>query len=405
MWNNRALFQIGRRELNPAISRVKRYADAAVLDKTVYSVTAKSPDQVGPSNDMHDFYSLARYYWPGNQTNPLPYVRHDGYINPEIYQIPDSVYLKTVIDDIFTLGLAYFWSGNESYAQIAVKRLEDWFLNPVTKMNPNMEYANWIKGSNTSVSAFKPSFGGGLLDFSTVYLLIDGIGMIRNSTYLTNDVQTGMKSWFQEYFDWLSNSPRGILEGQAPNNQGNWYDVQRVSILLYLGKLDIASQVHLNITGRITSQIFPDGSQPFEQTRTLSWFYSNFNIDALMIHVWLSRTTKVNLLGFQTSDGRSILKGLTYLMGFAQNGGSGWPNLNIGNFDLNETVDLAKQAFILTKDTKYDTFAISLQRPQSWNVMKLWAPYDSIDIQSKGYEIFTRINLILCMVLILCIGN
>jgi hypothetical protein len=53
-----------------------------------------------------------------------------------------------MIDDVFHCSMAYFFTGNEMYAEKAVQRLRDWFLNEETFMRPNLNFANWVKGTS-----------------------------------------------------------------------------------------------------------------------------------------------------------------------------------------------------------------------------------------------------------------
>ena len=153
LWNNRELYSQGYRQLNPAINRVIRRCTGALNDNNTYSVTAKNGNQMAPSNDPHDYYSLARYFWPNaSAPNGLPYMRADGYINPEIYLIPDPAYVSVMFNDIQVCSLAYFFSRNETYAQVATRRIRDWFLNPNTYMNPNLQFANWVKGTPMTIA-------------------------------------------------------------------------------------------------------------------------------------------------------------------------------------------------------------------------------------------------------------
>lgn len=60
--------------------------------------------------------------------------------------MPDSTYFKVVKTDVFKLALTYFFTGQEQYALKATQRLRDWFINSVTAMNPNLNYASWVIG-------------------------------------------------------------------------------------------------------------------------------------------------------------------------------------------------------------------------------------------------------------------
>ena len=68
------------------------------LTKKPTSVVDK--DELPPSGDIHDFFSLAPYRWPyPSKKDGLPYIGRDGLTNPEIYSISD----KKNLDDIFML--------------------------------------------------------------------------------------------------------------------------------------------------------------------------------------------------------------------------------------------------------------------------------------------------------------
>ncbi len=68
-----------------------------------------------------------------------------------------------------------------------------------------------------------------------MYLLIDGMQMLRGSKSFGVAEYQGMVGWFREYLVWMQTSPRGAIQSQALNHQGTWYDVQLASVLLFLG--------------------------------------------------------------------------------------------------------------------------------------------------------------------------
>ena len=56
-----------------------------------------------------------------------------------------------------------------------------------------------------------------------------------------------------------------------------------------------------------------DGSFPLEMSRTKPYGYSIFNLDAMTILCQILSTPKDDLWNFETPDGKSIKKGITYL--------------------------------------------------------------------------------------------
>ena len=210
---------------------------------------------------------------------------------------------------------------------------------------------------------------------------------MTNSKAFTADDYNGIASWLQQYLDWLKSSARGIADSSAPNNQGSWYDVQLLSLQLFLGLNDDAGNV---VAGqsipRMNSQLLADGSQPLEQARTLSWMYSCFNLKALFFIGYLSQSTKVNLFQYQDTDGKSILKGLDYLLPYAASNGTGWPVTNLGDFDPQTVTQLSKEAYVIFRDTRYIQTADALQNgiPKTSNPYRLWHPYLAFDNIRSG---------------------
>jgi Alginate lyase len=56
--------------------------------KSPISVIEKT--KLPASGNKHDYLSLSPYDWPDpTKPNDLPYILHDGIINPGVYSIPD----------------------------------------------------------------------------------------------------------------------------------------------------------------------------------------------------------------------------------------------------------------------------------------------------------------------------
>ena len=111
----------GDHSFDAPLEQLKREADRA-LTEGPWSVVDKPV--VPPSGDKHDYLSLARYYWPNpNTPDGLPYISRDGEVNPEIWTIPDHKNFDTVMDNVLTLGLAYYFTGDARYAEYAARLL------------------------------------------------------------------------------------------------------------------------------------------------------------------------------------------------------------------------------------------------------------------------------------------
>ncbi len=219
--------------------------------------------EVPPSGDKHDYMSVAPYWWP-DSTKPggVPYVRRDGERNPEYFSLGDHAALGKMTGNVYALTLAYFISRQESYAEKAVALLRVWFLDVATRMNPNLNFAQAIKGINNGR-------GIGIIETYQFRDLIDAMQLLEGSTQWTQTMDRGMKNWFSAYLKWLQESPNGKDESGEKNNHGSAYDVQVASIALYLGKKDIAREILSGVPKkRMAIQIMADGSQPLELART-----------------------------------------------------------------------------------------------------------------------------------------
>jgi hypothetical protein len=308
---NKALWLSGNRELGRAVARLEKDANKALATPQL-SVVMK--DAVPPGGDRHDYMSMGKYWWP-DSTKPggLPYVRRDGVVNPEVAKITDNEYLSRVIKSVATLSLAYYYTGNESYAAHAALLARGWFLDPATKMNPNLDFAQSVPGRNEGR-------GAGIIDTHLLPELLDGIGLVRTSAAWSAEDQRGMDTWCADYLRWLRESSNGVAEARARNNHGTWYDVQVVALHLFLGQPDSARQIlRIRSMRRIASEIEPDGSQPEELARTKSWDYSFFNLSGMFALASLGDRVGVDLWNHRTEDGRGIRKAVDWLLPFILN--------------------------------------------------------------------------------------
>ncbi len=100
----------------------------------------------------HDFYSNADYFWPNpNTTNGLPYVNRDGKTNPGNF-VAHRQAMRQLSDAIAALGAAYEITGDDRYAKKSADLLRVFFLDPATRMNPSLQYAQAVPGVSTGAA-------------------------------------------------------------------------------------------------------------------------------------------------------------------------------------------------------------------------------------------------------------
>jgi hypothetical protein len=294
-------------ELKGWLDQVKRDAEKA-LKWQVGFVTSK--DGLPPSGDKHDYMSQAPYFWPNPKTpNGLPYIRKDGERNPEIRKFPDHELMDKMAATVEQLALGYYFTHDDRYAAKIREILRGWFVEPATRMNPNLQFAQAVPGQNDGR-------GTGILESRALTKVVDGIGLIEASASWTDKDQKSVEAWFKEYLDWMTTSKNGKAEAAAKNNHGTWYDIQVASFALFVGRNDLAKKVLLEAEPRIASQIDPDGKQPLELARTKSWSYSTMNLDGLLDLARLGESVGVDLWNFRSKEGGGIRKAIEFLYPF-----------------------------------------------------------------------------------------
>lgn len=282
-----------------------------------------------PSGDKHDYMSLAPYHWPNPETaSGLPYIRKDGQTNPEVKEYKDKEYLPQLCEYVHVLGLAYYFSDDNSYAEHAASLLRVWFLDPATKMNPNLNYGQAIKGVTEGR-------GAGMIDTRHFVKLIDGIGLLKGSKSWKAADQEGMKKWFTQFLHWMQTSKNGIDEMNAKNNHGAWYDAQRLSMALFIDSIDLAKKIVANAVDRLELQMDEQGSFPAEMVRTISLHYTTFVLDAFFTIANMAENVGINFWKKMTPSGHSLQKGFDAVKPFLANEKE-WKGPQIKSYDFEE---------------------------------------------------------------------
>ena len=265
--------------------------------------------RTAPNGDPRDYVSLSPYWWPNPDTDDgLPYIRHDGKVNPERYEY-DTPKLDDMGKAVRTLGMAYHITGDERYADRALEHIRVWFINPETRMHPRVRYAQFVPGVADGRHV-------GIIDTNRLRWVPDAMLMLAKSPAWTTEDTEETKRWFSEYADWLLASELGNDERAAPNNHGTWYAAQVAYYASYADRDVVVKEIVSQIPARIAWQIEPDGRQPEELVRTIALHYSDFNLRAMLDLCRYAEGVGYDLASFETEDGRSIENALLWLVPF-----------------------------------------------------------------------------------------
>ncbi len=327
-------------ELNADANRGLTVAPMSVMDK----------DVTPPSGDKHDYMSQAPYWWPDpSKPGGKPYIRKDGQRNPEIDKITDRAHLRRLAETSFSLALAFYFTGRQDYAKHAAQLVRVWFLDRPTRMNPNLNFAQGIPGIANGRAA-------GIVETRFLPQIIDSVTLLQGSSAWTGSDDHGLKDWMRAYLKWLQGSLLGHEEARRRNNQETWYELQVVALALYTGHDDVARVTLQRSQAAIGQEFEPDGSQPRELARTRSWDYSIFDLTAFLHLAALGDRVGMDLWNYQTPDGRSLRKGVDYLIPFAT-GEKRWPYKQITPFHASELHPVLRLAAVGWKAPRYRALA------------------------------------------------
>ena len=212
---------------------------------------------------------------------------------------------------VHALGLGYYFTGKEEYAARATLLLRTWFLDPATRMNPNLNYAQAVLGVDTGR-------GTGLIDVRGIPRLLDGITLLSGSRALTAQDQAALHKWFSDYLNWLE-----------PAKTARMRLTRRT--IMEAGSISRSPALHCSSATRtwharsrrprrqseLPCRSSRTARDPLELARTKSFSYSVFNLTALEWLAVESRLVSIDLWSYHADNGASIRAALDYLLPYA----------------------------------------------------------------------------------------
>ena len=275
-------------------------AAARYLNEQPVTVTASSsPHSAG---GRHDFFSEADYWWP-DPTNPGgPYIERDGMSNPDNFVEHRRAMIRLSLI-VPALAAAYKITRERKYAEHAALHLRAWFVDEATRMNPNLEYAQAVRGRYTGRSY-------GIID--TLHLVEVARAAARID--MAPDALAEVKKWFSAYSEWMTISRNGTLERDAKNNHATCWATQVAAFAELTGNRGFTAYCTDRFkTVLVPHQMAADGSFPEELRRTKPYGYSLFNLDAMAILAQILATPQDDLWQWELADGRGMAKAMAYM--------------------------------------------------------------------------------------------
>ena len=285
---------------------ILKSAEINIKDHPVTVTAFRSERSAG---GIHDFYSEGDYWWPDIINPNGPYIQRDGQSNPDNFVAHRHAMIRfsTLVGNLTS---AFLLTKDIKYIDAALVHIRAWLVDEETIMNPNLLYAQAIKGITTGR-------GIGIIDTIHLIEVVQSLIQMEKLGLLSEEDKEGTKRWFTEYLTWLTTHPNGIKEMNALNNHGTCWIMQAAIFAKYTDNkevLEFCSNRYKTVL--LPDQMERDGSFPRELRRTKPYGYSLFNLDAMATICQILSTDDDNLWIYTTPDGKNIQKGFDFLLPF-----------------------------------------------------------------------------------------
>ena len=295
-------------------ARVLAAAGRYLAEEPVTVTASHSPRSAG---GLHDFFSEGDYWWPDPANPEAPYVQRDGMTNPSNFNDHRRALMRLSVQ-VPALVEAWRLTRDPRYATHAERHLRAWFVDPATRMNPNLQYAQAIHGRVTGR-------GTGIIDTIHLVEVARAIERLAGAPGWSARDDRAVRHWFAEYLTWMTTHPYGIAERDAKNNHATCWVMQVAAFARLTG-----NQAQLrDARDRFTSVLLPnqmaaDGSFPLEMGRTKPYGYSLFNLEAMATIAQILSTPDDDLWTFELPDGRGLRRAMAFMTPYIRDR-TAWP--------------------------------------------------------------------------------
>lgn len=264
---------------------------------------------------IHDYYSEGSYWWPNPKDPEGPYIRRDGYRNPENFREHKNV-LREFTIMVTVLVAAYQLSEDDQYGLKAIEHLNAWFVHADTRMNPSLRYAQAVKGISTGR-------GIGIIDTLRLINVALCIELLEEGGLLKGENFKTIQKWFGDFGEWLTTHPYGHDERDNNNNHSTWWGAQVAAYASVAKRADLLAICQTEFKKQLDVQMAEDGSFPDELGRTKPFHYMNYNVRGWTNYADLASTPNENLWDYSSKNGK-LKKAIDFAVSFYKNP-QDWP--------------------------------------------------------------------------------
>jgi len=117
-------------------------------------------------------------------------------------------------DAVLYNSLAWVINGSSQYATNVASFVDTWFLANDTYMNPNLNYAQVVRGPGPTSNKGTHT---GVLDLKCMAKVVNAVLVLRagNAPQWTSKIDSGLIAWTKTYIGWLTSSDIALEEAAA----------------------------------------------------------------------------------------------------------------------------------------------------------------------------------------------
>jgi len=336
-------------------------ADEAAARRGEYITDHPSP---AASGDPHDYFSEGPYWWPDPKNPGGPYIRRDGEINPERFDHHGRA-LNRMIDDALILAMAAYHLGEARCTAALLPRLEAFFVSPATRMNPNMNHAQAIRG-------ICDGRGIGIIEATGLSKLAFAMEILA-AAGAEEAALDGVRGWLSEFYRWLRTSKNGLDEKHHPNNHSMWYTATTIALARYLGDGEGFASDCDYFAGMMAKQLTEDGAFRDETTRTKAFHYCCYNLSAAAAICEAAYFGGADLWNLDCGGGRSMSAAVRWIAPYFVSP-YGWPFKEIGGGVGDAPAAMLAASVRLKDEAGISAAKKSLAARASWDPYRFASP-------------------------------
>ena len=286
--------------------RILRAANGYLNAAPITVTSTHCPRSAG---GLHDYYTEAEDWWPDADRPGGPYIRQAGFANPDRFHAHSEALIRLSLI-VPALTAAWMLTGRQRYAEQAAAHLRAWFIDPLSRMNPNLQYTDSIFG----VAQGRAS---GIIDTIQLVETARAASFLLDGGIFSLQDHVALRGWFHDYLQWLTTSTNGLAARDAQDLHGCSWAMQVAEFARFTADSGLQQLCRDRfLTVLLPNQIAADGHLPFAVAGHNPYGASLFTLDMLSTTAQILTTQDDNLFAFQLPDGRGLRSATAYMQPF-----------------------------------------------------------------------------------------